>query len=415
MLTKQLAIADYEPGRVLPDRLSRKSHAHYAACAEAMLHTYRSGIGRTRRELHRAVHALFGDETDCPLRRIDAFCKLLDDASEYAQGRHGVAAALRRQVFRQAATMHPLVSSADRLCEHSEDSAKAAISSSIGLSWQEIDHQLFADVPECHRLEAFQGYPSGEALLARYNVAQVQVALFRAVEMVIWASADFKTILRYAKLAGLMHTIRRQGPNHGADPAGSPGLPESRYEIRLDGPASVLRGTRRYGVAMARFLPALIACRGWRMHAVLETRRRGHLVSLDLSPQDRLTSHLPPPEEFDSRVEEQFARRWGNERDGWSLCREGEVLHQGQKVFVPDFAIRHRDGRSVLLEIVGFWTPEYLEAKVQTLRAFQKHKILLAVAMPASRYMPDLPPETIHYKTALRPEEVLARLSVRSG
>jgi uncharacterized protein len=401
MLTKQLAIADYEQGRVLPDRLSRNSHAHYAACAERMLHIYRSGIGRTRRELHRAVHALFCEVTDCPLRRIDAFCKLLDDASAYAQGRHAAAAALRRQVFRQAATMHPLVSSADRMFEHSEAIAKAAIASNLGLSWQEIDQQLFADVSECHRLEAFQGYPSGEALLARYNVAQVQVALFRAVEMVIWATDDFKTILRYAKLAGLMHTIRR------------PGLPESRYEIRLDGPASVLRGTRRYGVAMARFLPALIASRGWRMHAVLETRRRGHLVSLDLSPQDRLTSHLPPPEEFDSRVEERFARRWGDERDGWSLYREGELLHQGQKVFVPDFAIRHVDGRSVLLEIVGFWTPEYLEAKVQTLRAFQNHKILLAVAKPASRHMPDLPPETIHYKTALRPEDVLPRLAVR--
>ena len=65
-----------------------------------------------------------------------------------------------------------------------------------------------ADVVECHRLEAFAGYPSGEALLARYNVAQVQVALFRAVEMIVWASDDFKTILRYAKLARLMHSIR---------------------------------------------------------------------------------------------------------------------------------------------------------------------------------------------------------------
>lgn len=407
MLTKQLAIADYEQGRIHPDRLSRKSHAHYAARAAAMLRLYESGIGRTRRDLHCAVHALFAEESDCPVRRINAFCKLLDDASMYAQGRQGLAAALRREVFQQAATMHPLVSRADRLFPHAEVAVKEAIATRLGLTWHEIDQQLFADVPECHRLETFQGYPSSEALLARYNVAQVQVALFRAVEMVIWASADFKTILRYAKLAGLMHTIRRLP---GPDAANSAGRTESRYEIRLDGPASVLRGTRRYGVAMARFLPALIACRGWRMHVLLETRRAGHLVSLDLSSEDHLSSHLPPPEEFDSRVEEGFARRWGEERDGWSLHREGEVLHRGQKVFVPDFVLRHRDGRSVLLEIVGFWTPEYLQAKAQTLRAFKEHKLLLAVARPASRYMPDLPLETIHYKTALRPEAVLARL-----
>jgi len=36
-----------------------------------------------------------------------------------------------------------------------------------------------------------------------------------------------------------------------------------QYLFRFDGPASVLRKTRRYGVAMAKFLPALIDFRGW--------------------------------------------------------------------------------------------------------------------------------------------------------
>src|SRR5207302_9337790 len=123
-----------------------------------------------------------------------------------------------------------------------------------------------------------------------------------------------------------------------------------------DGPASILRSTRRYGVALARFIPALIACRGWRMHALLRTPRRGWSVGFDLSPEDGLTSHLPAPSEFDSSVEEDFARRSGPEpRQGWTLVREGAVLHQGQKAFVPDFVFRHDDGRSVFLEIVGFW------------------------------------------------------------
>src|SRR5258708_3974007 len=76
MLTKELAIAGYENGRVVPDRLNRRSHAHYAGYAERMLHVYRSGIGRTRQELHRAVGAIFAAEADCPLRRIHAFCQL---------------------------------------------------------------------------------------------------------------------------------------------------------------------------------------------------------------------------------------------------------------------------------------------------------------------------------------------------
>ncbi len=254
---------------------------------------------------------------------------------------------------------------------YEEMSTKNAVAAQLGRTWDDIDGDLFADVMECHRLEAFAGYPTGDALLARYNVGQVQVALFRAVEMIVWATDDLKTILRYAKLARLMHTIRRLG--------------DGRYEIRFDGPASVLRITRRYGVAFARFLPALIACRGWRMHAVLQTRRAGWLAALDLTADDGLHSHLPSPDEFDSQLEAAFAHDWGEQRDGWTLQRESEILHQGQKTFVPDFVLRHDDGRTVLLEIVGFWTPEYLHAKMQTLRAFADRRILVAIAAASAQ------------------------------
>ncbi len=397
MLTRQLAIADYDGGRILPDRLTRKVHRQYLDYAERMLHVYHTGIGRTRRELHRAVSAIFADEEDCPTRRIDAFCKLLDDASTYGRDRRGRAAALRREVFHMAAAKHPLVRRADRLFETEDTQVKLEIATRLGRPWSKIDRELFADVIEFHRLEQFKKYRDGRALLARYNVAQVQAALFGAVSMTVWAAGDFKTILRYAKLAGLMHTITRGGAG--------------QYCMRLDGPASVLRETRRYGAAMARFLPALVACRGWRMHAVIRTRR-GFSVSLDLSPDDRLSSHLPPPDEFDSRVEESFAEKWGpGKRDGWRLVREGEILHHRQKVFVPDFVFRHDDGRSVLMEIVGFWTPEYLRAKAETLRTFESHRILLAVAEKAKDAMGELPAEAVSYKTALRINDVLERLA----
>lgn len=402
MLTRELAIADYDAGRIMPDRLTWGLHRQYLGYAERMLDVYRNGIGRTRRELHRAVWAVFADEEDCPKRRIDSFCKLLDDASTYQRDARGRAATLRRKVFQLAAERHPLVRQADRLFDHEEARVKAEIATRLGRCWNEIDGELFADVIEFHRLAEFAGYPDARALLARYNVAQVQVALFDAVSMSVWATEDFKTVLRYAKLARLMHTIVRTGTG--------------RYCFRFDGPASVLRQTRRYGVAMARFLPALIACRGWRMHAVIRTRRRGFHVSLDLSTEDGLHSHLPAPEQFDSLVEEAFAEKWGPEkRNGWLLDREGEILHCRQKVFVPDFVFRHDDGRTVLMEIVGFWTPEYIQAKVQTLRTFEDHRILLAVAGPARQMITELSAEAIPFKSALRIKDVLDRLEPPAG
>jgi predicted nuclease of restriction endonuclease-like RecB superfamily len=162
---------------------------------------------------------------------------------------------------------------------------------------------------------------------------------------------------------------------------------------------------------MARFLPALVACRGWRMHAVIRTHRRAWTAGLDLSAEDGLSSHLPPPEEFDSAVEESFAAKWGPaKRQGWQLLREGEILHRHQKTFVPDFVFRHDDGRTVLMEIVGFWTPEYLQAKLATLRLFAQDRILLAVASAAEETLPELPGRVIRYKTALKIQDVLDQL-----
>jgi|SRR5579863_1002150 len=400
MLTRELAIAEYDfaRGQVIPDRLTSKSHVRYLEYAERILEVYRRGAGRTRRELHRAVADIFADEDDCPQKRIDAFCKLLDDACEYERDRRSQAAELRCQVFRLAAPQNPLVRGTDRQFDNSEASVKLKIAEQLGRPWSDIEAGLFADIIEFHRLKQFAGIEDGRALLSRYNVAQVQSALFDAETMSVWATEDFKTILRYAKLARLMHTIVR--------------LETGGYLFRFDGPAAVVRQTRRYGAAMSRFLPALLACRGWRMHAVVQSRHSNWKLGLDLSAADGLSSHVPSPDDFDSQVESDFAKDWGSGlRAGWRLVREGEVLHIGQKVFIPDFEFRHEDGRRVLMEIIGFWTPEYLQAKQATLRKFVREPILLAVAESLKQQLSDLPGEIMTFKSRLKIEDVLAKLA----
>ena len=397
MLTREHAIAEYRGGRIFPDRLRSKSHAQYHGLAVRMLETYRNGIGQTRQEIHNQIRQIFAVEEDCPTRRIEAFCKLLDDVSTYPNDRSGKAAGLRRNVFRLAAKHHPLVETPNRLFESAGDKIKTVIANELNLTWTDIEARLFADVMEFHRLQAFEGYPNARALLSRYNVAQVQAALYLAVQMTITASQDFKTILRHAKLARLLHRITRLGPD--------------RYRIELDGPASVHRHTRRYGVNMARFLPKLLACQGWNMEAVIKTPRMGRHVKMELSPKDKLQTYLEPPADFDSGVEEDFARKWGGgKRNGWMLIREGEIMHRGQRVFIPDFVFRHDDGREVPMEVIGFWTDEYLKEKVETLRLFRDRPIILAVGRAGTNRITGLPPETIFFKESLMIKPVLARL-----
>jgi len=395
MLTKEHALFTFNRFETRPDCLTRIQHAHYRELASGLLRIYRNGNGFTRRELHRRADAVFADVPDCPPQRIRSFIKLLDDTSEFETDRKGQAAELRQKVFAWAASRHPLVRQPDRLFECGEKQAKDDIARRIGKSWHEIESSMYGDFPEFHRLRIFHGYPDADALLSRYNVAQAQALLFWAEQMIITARSDFKMLFRYAKLSGLLHEITMIG--------------SGAYRIRLTGPVSVLKQTRRYGIHFAKFLPALLACRNWQMQAGLDFNGRRSFFRIGSA--SGLRSYYKPGEEFDSALEKKFANQFGVERNGWKLEREAEILVKGQKVFVPDFVFRHVDGTTVCFEIVGFWTPEYLAAKWKTLALFVNHPILVSVSKHLALGKEHaVPPAALIHGDVLQVKPVLERL-----
>ena len=291
MLRSEHAILIFDNGVAHPDRLTRTRHGHYLAYARQMLAVYESGTGKMRRDLHRSIEAIFANEPDCDRRRIAGFCKLLDDRAEFEKDGRGTAAALRLRVFTIAAKYHPLVVEQRLVLEHAEHEVKNLIAAELGQTWPQISAALYRDVIEFQPLKSFETYPDPQSLLSRYNVAQLQACLYRAETLSVIAADDFKTILRYAKLARLLHMIHRVGTES--------------YRIDLSGPASVLRQTRQYGVNFARFVPALLSCRNWSLRATIRTPW-STTATLSLSDDDGLTSHLPPPQAFDSSIEESF-------------------------------------------------------------------------------------------------------------
>lgn len=391
MLTADQSIVRYDKGLAFPDRLTRVTHKHYLDYAARMIAVYRGGVGRTRRQLHKGVEAVLASEPDCDRRRIAGFCKLLDDAGEFDQDRRGAAAALRLKVFSMAAKYHPLVTEPDLIFERSEGEVKGLIAGELGRPWEEIEAGLYVDVIDYQPLRSFAGFDSPEALLTRYNLAQLQACLYKARSMVVKASADFAAIVRYAKLARLLVDTRR--------------ISASEYRIDLSGPASVLHETRRYGVTFARFTSALVACRGWSMTATVITPW-GRDAQLHVTSEDGYRSHVTSPAEFDSEVEEALAKKWGEACEGWRLVREAGILQEGQATFVPDFLLRHEDGREAFLEVVGFWTPEYLAAKRKTVALFKDRRIVLAIPRRTAKDGA-VGAGVVVYKTRIKPDEVV--------
>ena len=76
---------------------------------------------------------------------------------------------------------------------------------------------------------------------------------------------------------------------------------------------------------------------------------------------------------YDSTLEKIFSSL---SLGSWKIKREPTILKAGKYAFVPDFSLQ-RDSMKVYLEIVGFWTPEYLEKKVEKLKEVKEPLILL--------------------------------------
>jgi hypothetical protein len=148
----------------------------------------------------------------------------------------------------------------------------------------------------------------------------------------------------------------------------------------VTGPDSLFRATRRYGTRFARLLRSVAETETWRLEATIDDR--GTERRLVLTQDDVSVPGVDPVTEvqYDSEVEADFATRFASLDLDWDLVREPEPLAAGETVAIPDFAFdyRHADFR-VFFEIMGFWTPEYIEKKLSQLEAVQDVEMLVAV------------------------------------
>jgi len=152
-------------------------------------------------------------------------------------------------------------------------------------------------------------------------------------------------------------------------------------EVVLTGPDALFRRTRRYGTSFARLLRTVVRADSWRVEADVDDRGTARsLVLTDADPVAVPDAEPVTEPSYDSAVEREFATRFASLDLDWALVREPEPLDAGDRVMIPDFAFdyRHADFR-VYFEIMGFWTPDYVEKKLAQLEAVTDVRMLVAV------------------------------------
>src|SRR5918996_716135 len=249
--------------------------------------------------------------------------------------------------------------------------------------WSDLDDNLILDHFDTIHPEALVGW---------YNLSLMQTLLFNCTKLDFYISGglNWKRVLRSVKRLGLMYHLQQPQQQQ-----------ENRIICSLEGPLSLFKLTDRYGTLLAKLLPSIIFSSDkkrensggeWHLEAwiVRKTMEGRKIYEFKISKNEipeLMTDPYPsfPPSSitekevagpssgynnyhnFDSAVEEKFAKRFEQAETGWRLTREPDplVLSNGG-AFIPDFMFEKYD-KKIYLEIVGFWTKEYLDRKLQKL------------------------------------------------
>jgi predicted nuclease of restriction endonuclease-like RecB superfamily len=251
--------------------------------------------------------------------------------------------------------------------------------------WSDLDDNLILDYFDAIDPEALVGW---------YNLSLMQTLLFNCTKLDFYISGglNWKRVLRTVKRLGLMYYLQQPQQQQ-----------ENRIICSLEGPLSLFKLTDRYGTLLAKLLPSIIFSSdkkressggdgewhldAWIVRKTMDGRKiyefkisKNEIPELMTDPYSSFPPSSITQKEvagssslyndyniFDSSVEEKFAKRFEQAETGWRLTREPDplVLSNGG-AFIPDFMFEKYDKR-VYLEIVGFWTKEYLERKLQKL------------------------------------------------
>ena len=372
---------------VVPHFLGPQDHSWL----RVLLEEHERFVGRTQRELEGRLREPLPCQS--PPVKVKLATQVLARLQRSHRIRSAVAPRRARAIVFEAAARAQLPSPTVLI------SAAAA----LGVTAQELDDSLFADLPGERLIEPVGASTSPDELALRVNLALVQSLLSHAARVRIYVEGHTRALIRHARLRGLICSVADRG-----------GMED--VCIDLSGPLALFRRTRLYGRALGEIVPLLSWCGRFRLYA--ECILDGRPVKLQLRTGDPLFPGTAP-RPYDSGLEERFAREFRKLAPDWDVVREPEPINAAGTQVFPDFALLHRanPARRWLLEIVGFWTPEYVARKLARYRSARLPNLILCIDEERNCASADLPPSArvLRFRRRVDPASVLRVVNASEG
>lgn len=343
MLPKELLEVRKYRGKIFPKFASDKDYA----LAEKIIKIFRKGKGRKYGEVMAAIKTL---ENARNYRKVRAFSRVVERFCVEKACIFDIPSSIEPQKVRMFLFERGYVTSKKERQRVVEYAAKF-----FNTTPDEIEKAMYADRDEeLVLVDVRQMTP--DLLIKLYNLSLLQTTIFDCLRLSFWTSSNHKEIFRRIKWLGLMYEIHDS--------------------IEITGAASILKMTRRYGTSIAKLIPSIIKAKRWWIKAEIVDKERIYFLEIDDSFR-HLFPDYDEKVEYDSSLEEEFARKIKAIKPEVEIIREPNVIRTGEYAFIPDFLIK-KGKKEVYVEIAGFWTPEYMKRKIEKVKKAKIPLILIA-------------------------------------
>ncbi len=322
--------------------------------------------GMTSKELEELSEPII--KTHRNLKLTNGLNKLLLDGCEFSAPPDQDFQALRDRIFSNAAN---LLQDASFTLDYQNYFDTAADSNELK---DFIAGDIYADLPENERLIRFRKlYP--QELLERYNCSQVQSLLLYCdkLELTIIETdqAKLRRLFKYLKFFRLLASVHAK-----KSPADNKNA--RHFKMTVDGPASLFDNTRKYGLQLASFFPAVCDLEKWTLRAQIKIKNDQRTLRLDQS--SGLKSHY---RNFSAYVPEEvkmFHQLFKQKVEEWQIIGDTPFMEadNGELIF-PDLSFQATSGRVVHLELFHRWHTTQLLHRLEFCRQNTPDNFIIGV------------------------------------
>ncbi len=373
MLTKDLLCFRTKSGKIQPKFIDTTA-PKFLKIAFELTDLFSESVGEVRGTLeNRSKQVLEGFTLGVAVGR--GLEKLLIDRTEFDTESNNKVLELREKVFRNSSALmrkheHSGAYDSDSSEKDILESYRKTLAGTIGITSENLSDQLYSDLPPFQKVMKFRKI-TGEALLHRYNCAQVQGLLLRSEKIKLKLSesstASLRQLLKYVRFNKLLAKIRFDHKKR------------KSIDMQIDGPLSMFLQTQKYGLNLANFFPAVLHQQEWELDATVRIHKnRTYIMQLDQSCGIR--SHLKQflayvPEEL-QKLGQQLAKKLPD----WTLSSSNDFVPlYGENMCFPDYLLKHISGKKVPLELFHNWHSAPLLNRLSQLDSQKQAPLLIGI------------------------------------